>query len=123
MDISIYFKSVVDSDCAPIVICNLEHKIIYMNPAAIQRYSKRGGSKLIGSSLLDCHNSESNEKIFKVIDWFRGDSNNNRIFTFHNPKENKDVYMVALRSETNELIGYYEKHELRTPEQEKPYDF
>ncbi|MCD8187854.1 MAG: PAS domain-containing protein [Ruminococcus sp.] len=123
MDISIYFKSVVDSDCAPIVICNLEHKIIYMNPAAIQRYSKRGGSKLIGSSLLDCHNSESNEKIFKVIDWFRGDSSNNRIFTFHNPKENKNVYMVALRSETNELIGYYEKHELRTPEQEKPYDF
>ncbi len=31
--------------------------------------------------------------------------------------------MVALRSETNELIGYYEKHELRTPEQKKPYDF
>ncbi len=70
MDISIYFKSVVDSNCAPIVICNLEHKIIYMNPAAIQRYSKRGGSKLIGSSLLDCHNSESNEKFSRSLTGF-----------------------------------------------------
>lgn len=26
-------------------------------------------------------------------------------------KENKDVYIVALRDESKTLIGYYEKHE------------
>lgn len=28
------FKSMIDEDKAAVVICNIEHKIIYMNPAA-----------------------------------------------------------------------------------------
>ena len=47
----------------------------------------------------------------------------NRVYTFYNEKENKDVYMVALRDEDGTLIGYYEKHEYRTLETEKLYDF
>lgn len=47
----------------------------------------------------------------------------NRMYTFYNEKENKDVYMVALRDEQGELIGYYEKHEYRNREQGEPYDF
>ena len=31
-------------------------------------------------------------------------------------KENKDVYMVALRDDTGALICYYEKHEYRNIE-------
>ena len=31
-----------------------------------------------------------------------------------NTEENKDVYMIALRDEQDDLIGYYEKHEYRT---------
>lgn len=118
MKISPFFKSIVDSDIAPIVICETDHKIIYMNPAAIERYAKKGGAELIGQSLLDCHNDESNEKIKSIVEWFGKDSDNNRVFTFHNPKENKDVYMIALRDEKGKLIGYYEKHEYRTPEAE-----
>lgn len=123
MDLSIYFKSVIDSDTAPVVVCSTEHIIIYMNPTAIQRYAKRGGAELIGKSLLDCHNSDSNEKIRAVLEWFRKSPENNRIFTFHNPKENKDVYMIALRDDNNNLIGYYEKHECRTPENNTVYNF
>ena len=33
-----YFKSVIDQDRAAVVICNLQHEIIYMNPAAIKNY-------------------------------------------------------------------------------------
>lgn len=44
------------------VICNLEHEIIYMNPAAIENYSKRDGEKLIGQKLMDCHNIVSQKK-------------------------------------------------------------
>jgi PAS domain-containing protein len=66
-----FYKSIIDQDRASIVICNLKHEIIYMNPAAVNSYAKRGGDKLIGRSLLDCHNQESRDKIQKVVDWFR----------------------------------------------------
>ncbi|MBQ8298254.1 MAG: PAS domain-containing protein [Ruminococcus sp.] len=123
MELPVFFKSVIDSDPAPIVICDIKHIIVYMNPASIKRYSKRGGAALIGKSLLDCHNSDSNEKIIRVVDWFMADTENNRIFTFHNPKDNADVYMMALRNENKELIGYYEKHELRTLENSPVYNY
>lgn len=116
MDISIYLKAFADSDSAPVVICDIDHIIVYMNETAVSRYEKWGGAKLLGSSLLDCHNQASNEKIKLVIEWFMASEDNNRVFTFHNDKENKDVYMVALRDENKKLIGYYEKHEYRTPE-------
>lgn len=116
------FKSIIDMDVMPVVICNTEHTILYMNPIAAARYSKRGGYDLVGKSLIDCHNEESNKKIKMVLDWFRQDKDNNRVFTFHNPKENKDVYMIALRNEEGELIGYYEKHESRVPETDTAYE-
>lgn len=110
-----YFKSVIDQDRAAVVICNLQHEIIYMNPAAIKNYEKRGGAALIGKSLLNCHNEVSVEKIKQVVDWFLADESHNILYTYYNEKQNKDVYMVALREE-GRLIGYYEKHEYRNRE-------
>ena len=43
------------------------------------------------------------------------------IYTSYNENENKDVYMVALRDESGDLIGYYEKHEYRNRETEPFY--
>lgn len=116
MDLYPYLKSMADMDKSAIVICNLDHEIIYMNPAAKARYAKSGGERLVGSNLLDCHNEKSCEKIRKVIAWFLADKENNMVYTFHNAKENKDVYMVALRADDGSLIGYYEKHEYRNVE-------
>ena len=121
MEISIFYKSVIDADDMPVVICDTEHTIIYMNPSAVRRYAKRGGADLIGKSLLDCHNAESNVMIEKVVEWFGKSRDNNKVYTFHN-KENHDIYMIALRDDTGNLIGYYEKHELRTPETETRYN-
>ena len=87
MNLNPYFKSVLDQDRASIVLCGLDHTILYMNPAAIRSYAKHG------------------------------------IYTYHNEKQNKDVYMVALRDEDGTLIGYYEKHEYRDPETLPRYDF
>lgn len=123
MNLTVFFKSIIDSDNMPIVVCNTEHEIIYMNPTAVQRYAKKGGAELIGKSLLNCHNSTSNEKIKAVLEWFEKSPENNRIFTFHNPKENKDVYMIALRDDNGNLIGYYEKHEFRTLDTTEKYFF
>lgn len=123
MELTQFFKSIIDEDSCAVVICNLEHEIIYMNPSAGGRYAKRGGLDLIGKNLLDCHNSQSVIMINKVVEWFKESKENNRMYTFYNEKENKDVYMVALRDEQGELIGYYEKHEYRNREQGEPYDF
>lgn len=122
-ELSQYFRSVIDQDRCAVVICNLSHEIIYMNPAAVARYEKRGGAALVGQSLLGCHNAQSAERIERVLSWFSKSPEHNIIYTYHNEKENKDVYMVALRDEDGTLIGYYEKHEYRNSENGAPYDF
>ena len=121
-DINAIYKSVLEADRAAVVICDLEHTVIYMNPVAIERYAKWGGNSLMGKSLLNCHNEKSREMILKVLDWFKASKDNNIVYTFFNEKENKDVYMVALRNDEGNLIGYYEKHEYRNRETMKMYD-
>lgn len=122
-DLSPYFRSIVETDRCAVVVCSPEHEIIYMNPAAVGRYAKRGGAALVGKNLLDCHSGSSREMIQKVVDWFRESSAHNLIYTSYNEKENKDVYMAALRDEDGRLIGYYEKHEFRNRETESIYQF
>ncbi len=112
-----FFKSLIDADKAPIVICDLSHIVVYMNPSAIKRYR----INLTGKSIKNCHNPESSEKIEKVVNWFKEKRDNNIVFTSRNEKENKDVYMVALRDDYGELIGYYEKHEYRNNEVSELY--
>ncbi len=113
------FKSILEQDTAPIVVCDLKHIIVYMNRSAKERYHK----DLTGGNLKDCHNAESNEMIDKVVSWFGESRDNNIIFTYHSEKENKDVYMVALRDDDGTLIGYYEKHEYRNRETKTLYEF
>lgn len=121
MDIFPFLLSMAEEDHCAIVICNLEHKIIYMNPAAGQRYVKWGGMQLVGRNLLDCHNAHSVQMIQEAVAWFSESMEHNRIYTFYHEKENKDVYMIALRDTAGELIGYYEKHEYRNRETMERY--
>lgn len=107
-----YFKSIIDQDDAPIVVCDLDSTIIYMNPASIARYH----ADLTGKNLKSCHNSDSNTKIDRVLAWFGQSQDHNLVYTSRNEKENKDVYMVALRDCNGKLIGYYEKHAYRNKE-------
>ena len=124
MEIGAFFKSVIEQDTAAVVICDTEHRIVYMNPAAVANYHTYGGEKLVGKSIFDCHNEHSVETIRKVVSWFAKSETNNRVHTFFNAKQQKDVYMVALRDDDGVLIGYYEKHEYRikddTPFYEMP---
>lgn len=94
-----------------------------MNPSACRHYDRFGGDKLLGGNLLKCHNNKSCEMIVKILNWFKESETNNRIYTYRNDKENKDVYMIALRDKQGALIGYYEKHEYRNGEKAKLYDF
>ncbi len=66
-----YLKSILEEDRCAVVICNLKHEIIYMNPAAKEQYVKWGGGELLGRNLLECHNDASREMIRKVVECFR----------------------------------------------------
>lgn len=122
MDMNAYFKSIVDQDNTAIVICDLNHTIIYMNPAAIKNYEGRGAESLLGKSLFDCHAPGSNKSIQEVVDWFAEDPANNRVHINFNKSQNKDLYMIALRDNQGKLIGYFEKHEFRTKDNTPFYD-
>ncbi|MCC8138168.1 MAG: PAS domain-containing protein [Clostridiales bacterium] len=115
------WKAVIDADDAPIVICNMEHTIVYMNPSAIQRYQKSGGEKLVGRSIFDCHNARSREIILSVVEKFRRDPVLHKVHTYSKnwDGEDSDVYMVALKNDSGDLIGYYEKHESRIHEADR----
>ena len=123
MDLSSFFKSIIDQDDAPVVVCDTMHIVVYMNPAAIEHYNERGGAGIIGLHIFDCHSGKSNEIIRKVVDWFAASKDHNKVHTFYNSTENKDVYMVALRDDQGELIGYYEKHEFRSKDETGFYQF
>ncbi len=116
-----FFKALVDADDEPIVICDVKHIIIYMNPTAVKRYAKRGGANLIGKSIFDCHNAHSKEIILSVFEKFLNDPTLNKVYTYTKNWDNEDtdVYIVALRDPTGNLLGYYEKHESRIHESQK----
>ena len=118
INLNCFFKSIIYSDTAPIVICDLENTVVYMNPASIACYNM----DITGKSIKQCHNADSNAKIDKVVAWFNESKDNNIVFTYHSEKENKDVYMVALRDDNGILIGYYEKHENRNKETAEIYN-
>lgn len=111
-------KSILEQDRAPIVVCDTHSTVVYMNPSAKARY----GRDLTGESVKSCHPAAANEKIDQVLAWFAESGDNNVVYTYRNNKENKDVYMIALRDEDGALIGYYEKHEYRNAETAKLYD-
>ena len=112
------FKSILEQDKAPIVVCDIESTVVYMNPSAIARYKR----DLTGKSIKICHPAAANERIEQVLKWFRKSRDNNVVYTFRNDEENKVVYMVALRDGNGTLIGNYEKHEYRNIETAKLYD-
>ena len=118
-----FFKSLIDQDANPIVLCDVRHEIRYMNPAAITAYASYGGAALLGKSVMDCHKPTSRKAIETVMAWFMADKANNRIHTMFLEKDNLDVYMIALRDEAGELIGYYEQQILRTPDETPLYQF
>ena len=69
-------KSVLDQDKAPVVVCDINHIICYMNPSAIKRYHK----DLTGRSIKDCHPKEANDKIDKVLSVFGESVENNIVY-------------------------------------------
>jgi len=58
-------SAILDSLKTPVLVADTDHTIIYMNRAAVARYER--GLALIGTSMLDCHNEQSNRVIRQTL--------------------------------------------------------
>lgn len=89
----------------PVVFCDLNHFVRYMNTAAIRHY--KSGAALLGTNVLDCHN-EASQKI--MLDIF-AEMQNGLEEKMITDNEKYRVYMRAIRAADGTLLGYYERYE------------
>jgi nitrogen-specific signal transduction histidine kinase len=89
----------------PFLFADKEHKIIYMNRAAISHYKE--GETLLGTSLLDCHNEQSQKMIVEILAAMEA-GEDERLIT---DNEKHRIYMRAVRDAEGKLLGYYERYE------------
>lgn len=127
MEMTEFFKGIVDTSENPIVICGLDYKVLYANPVAEKFYKMSGPEyrkteKLAGSKLELFFNEESMSKIRMTMEWFKEDVKNKKVFAFHQKETNSDMYVAALRDSKNHLIGMYSRMESRVPDTSKEFD-
>ena len=104
------YKEILESLIEPIVFCDLDHVIVYMNGAALKKYEKRGGKDLLGRSIFDCHNESSNSIIIEIFESMLGGLDEQMIAD----NEKTKIFMRAVRDENGQLIGYYERFESKS---------
>lgn len=115
-----FFKGIVDTAEGPIVICDLDYKILYLNPCAMTHYKKAGN--MTGKHLELFLDEEMMSKVRMTLEWFKEDVKNNHVFVLHDNTCNGDMYMLAIRNAKNELIGFYGRLENRTCDTSKEFD-
>jgi len=96
---------ILDGLVDPVLVADTEHVVIYMNSAAVDHYT--GGETLMGTSLLDCHNERSQEMMVEVLAALRAGEEERLI----SDDEKRRIYMRAVRDESGEVVGYYERYE------------
>ena len=97
--------AILDSLKDPILFADTGHITRYMNRAALTHYT--GGENLIGRSVLDCHNEQSQNMMIEILaEMHEGEEE--RLIT--DDEENR-IYMRAVRSPDGRLLGYYERYE------------
>ena len=101
------FLSVIsDSLEAPILVADTEHITRYMNKAAISYYED--GEALLGTSLLDCHNEQSQQMMVDILAEMQEEGIEERLIT---DNEKHRIYMRAVRDPEGRVLGYYERYE------------
>ncbi|WP_303825508.1 hypothetical protein [Ruminococcus flavefaciens] len=120
IDLTDFFKGIVDSEEGPIVICNLDYRIVYVNPKADVYYEPV--KPLAGKLLATLMDEEMMSKVVMSVEWFKEDVKNNKVFALHDKVNNMDMYILAIRNSKNELIGFYGRREDRNPEDGKEFD-
>ncbi|MBO4493991.1 MAG: hypothetical protein J5724_06335 [Ruminococcus sp.] len=120
IELSEFFKGIIDYEEGPIVICSLDYRVIYENPAALHFYTSV--SPLTGKLLSTVMDEEMMSKVVMSVEWFKEDKKNNKVFALHDKKNNMDMYILAIRNSQSKLIGFYGRREDRNPDSGKEFD-
>jgi len=100
-----FLSNLLDSLKEPYLFVDTDHVVRYLNRSALAHYEQ--GAGLLGTSIFDCHNAESNAMIREVFAALLA-GEEERLIT---DNEKHRIYMRAVRDEHGELIGYYERYE------------
>jgi DUF438 domain-containing protein len=102
---------ILDAYPYPILFVDCNHVIQYMNKRAeYHYYRERGYSNLIGKPIFDCHHDpKSEEMIRSIVEKLKNHAN--EVFLQVSVR-NERVYIVPVRDENGDLIGYFERFEM-----------
>jgi DUF438 domain-containing protein len=102
-------RLILDALPFPIVFVDAQHVIRFLNKRAqFHYYKERGYRDLVGTSMFDCHNQKSRERIEDIIAKFR---NHGREVLLAVNEKNERVYVTPVRNDQGEFIGYFERFE------------
>jgi PAS domain-containing protein len=100
-----FLAAILDSLKDPILVADTEHVTRYMNRAAAAYYEE--GESLIGRSLLDCHNEQSQQMMIDILAEMH-EGLEERLIT---DNEKHRIYMRVVRDAGGKVLGYYERYE------------
>ena len=98
---------ILDAYAYEIVFVDRNHIVRYMNKIAKKRYGNR---VIIGNSLFNCHNESTKGKIEAFLK--RADEGEDEMFEVLNGKTGEREFFVPVRDDDNNVIGYFERHEM-----------
>lgn len=99
--------SILDAYAYEIVFVDRNHIVRYLNKTARKRYGDR---VIIGNSLFNCHNEGTKGKIEEFLR--RADAGEDEMFEVLNGKTGEREFFVPVRDANNNVIGYFERHEV-----------
>ena len=97
--------ALLDSLKDPVVFADTGHIIRYMNKAAVVYFED--GAALLGRSVLDCHNQDSQRQIVEILAAMQA-GEDERLIT---DNDKHRIFMRAVRDENGQVLGYYERYE------------
>ena len=100
-----FMAAILDSLKDPLLFADTGHVTRYRNRAGAAYYEE--GVSLVGRSLLDCHNQESQEMMVEILAKMH-EGLDERLIT---DTEEHRVFMRAVRDPQGNLLGYYERFE------------
>jgi DUF438 domain-containing protein len=103
--------AILESLKDPVLFADTGHMIRYMNKAAIAHFDD--GEALVGRSLMDCHNEQSQKIIVETLVALDAGEDERLI---SDTAEHR-IYMRAVRDSAGKVLGYYERY---APPAERP---
>ena len=97
--------AILDGLRDPVLFCDTDHVMQYMNKAAIAHFKE--GEGLLGRSVMGCHNERSRRVIVETLAMLEAGAEERLI----SDTDQSRIYMRAVRNVEGKVAGYYERYE------------